>query len=111
MAEQLAVAYINKAFAMQSFGELREAVGLYDRCIAIRKQLVERQGQGELAGELACAQLYRAECVMKIGPVTDEEASKTQRAFALLIREAERTEKTDLARVLKWALETFDDIQ
>ena len=40
---------MNKGLAVYGLGDLRGAVGLYDRCIAVWDGLVEREGRSDLA--------------------------------------------------------------
>ena len=99
---------MNKAIAVDGLGDLRGAVGLYDRCIAIRERLVEQEGHGELAGDLARGHLQRAWSVLQLGEMTAEERNRAQAAFQLLVREAERTGRSDLNNVVDWAKKTLD---
>ena len=53
LANDLAMAYMNKANAVSALGDNRAAVGLYDRAIEIRERLVHQEGRRELANDLA----------------------------------------------------------
>ena len=55
LANDLAMAYMNKGVALGNLGRLNEAVAEYDKAIAIHEDLVNEQKRDELANDLAMA--------------------------------------------------------
>jgi tetratricopeptide (TPR) repeat protein len=55
LANDLAMALMNKGVALQSLGQPREAIESYDAAIGIYRRLVEAEGRTELANDLAMA--------------------------------------------------------
>ena len=60
LANDLAMALMNKGNALQSQGRLGETIASYDAAIAIRQRLVDEEGRQELAGGLAMALANKA---------------------------------------------------
>jgi len=55
VANDLALAITNQGVALRSLGRLEAALAAYDEAIRIRRRLVEEEGRGELASNLAVA--------------------------------------------------------
>jgi len=56
-----------RARAAADLGDYHEAVGLYDRAIAIRRRLIECEGRRELAGNLANCYMNKANALSLLG--------------------------------------------
>jgi tetratricopeptide (TPR) repeat protein len=67
LADDLARTYMNKAIALDSLGEGRQALPLYDRAIALLERLVEVEGRGELANDLARTYVNKANALHSLG--------------------------------------------
>ena len=100
IASDLALAYMNKASAVNDLGDTLGAIALYDRVIEIRERLVKR-GQSELLGDLAWAKGYRAETLIRVGERT-RGLNEGREAIAILRTEARRTGRADLKAVVEW---------
>jgi lipopolysaccharide biosynthesis regulator YciM len=53
LANDLALLYSNKAFAVENLGDNRSAVALYDRAVEVLERLVNVEDRRELIGEIA----------------------------------------------------------
>ena len=102
LANDLAIAYMNKANALRGLGDRQEAFALYDRAIEIFERLVIGEGRRELAQHLAIAYMNKANALHGLddhqAAVTlDDRAIKTFER--LVISEGRRELVHDLAIV------------
>jgi len=84
LANDLAMAIMNKGVALDSLGRLEAAVAAYDEAISIRRKLVEEQGRSELANDLAAAIMNKGVALANLGRLEEavtafEEAIQIQR--------------------------------
>ncbi len=98
LANDLAMALMNKGNALSDLGKLAEAIGIYDEAIGIRRQLVEA-GRSELANDLARALMNKAFALE-----TEKESDRAQVCY----REVEQLCRTQLEKnVFTETFETF----
>ena len=109
LASDLALAYMNKASAVNDLGDTLGAMALYDRVIEIRERLVKR-GQSELLGDLAWAKGYRAETLIRLGERT-RGLHEGREAIAILQVEGRRTGRADLQAVAGWLTGTLTNAE
>ena len=99
---------MNKANALMMLGNHAEAIEVYDQTIAIRRRLVD-QGQREVVGDLAKAQLHRAVALGKCG--RHAEAIRAAReAIPVLEAEVRRNDRSDLRALLESARKAFQAV-
>jgi tetratricopeptide (TPR) repeat protein len=67
LAPNLAAALMNKGNALQSLGQLREAIASHDAALELYQLLVEEQGRTELAPGLAKALLNKGLALQRLG--------------------------------------------
>ena len=101
----LAAAYMNNGLALDILGEDREALGYYDRSIALFERRVAA-GRTALRGDLARAQIYRAKLLLDTTQ-REQAIHKAHDAMQVLREEIARTGRGDLQGVLQLAEKTF----
>ena len=82
---------------------------MYDRAVAIRERLVQREGRMELQGDLAWVVALRAKALLDLGhyPMARSDA---QRAVPMLRAEIARTGRADLQRALDEAIKELQEV-
>jgi tetratricopeptide (TPR) repeat protein len=67
LENDLAMALVNKGFALWALGRHREAIDCYNEAIGIFRRLVEVEGRVELENDLARASVYKGGALLLLG--------------------------------------------
>jgi tetratricopeptide (TPR) repeat protein len=71
LANDLAMALVNKGIALSDLGHHKEAIDCYDEAIEIRRRLVEVEGRMELANDLAMALVNKGNALSASGRLSE----------------------------------------
>ncbi len=104
----LAAVYMNKGLSLDTLGEGRDALGYYDRGVALFERLMAA-GRTALRGDLARAKVYRAKLLLDT-PQREQAIHEARQAMQVLREEIARTGRSDLQGVLQWAERTFGSL-
>ena len=101
LANDLAMALMNKGNALARLGRLDEAVSAYDEAIAIYRELVER-GRAELANDLAMALMNKGDALDSLGQLPAAVTAYDEAIAILrgLVEQGRAELANDLARAL-----------
>lgn len=103
----LAASYVSKALAVRQGSAPDDAVGLFNRALALYEGLIKR-GRRDLSVDRAQALAHRAKL---IAPTRPDEARRDARiAVAVLENEVKKTGRADLRALLAWARRNLDSV-
>jgi hypothetical protein len=85
-------------------------VALYDQSIAILRRLVEQEGRSDLSGDMMASELYRAVALQGMSPLSIADCRRAQAAFTWVRAESERTGRTDMQNLQRWAQAKLDGV-
>jgi tetratricopeptide (TPR) repeat protein len=104
LENDLAMALVNKGFALWALGRHREAIDCYNEAIGIFRRLVEVEGRVELENELARASVYKGGALLLLGH-PNEAIECCNEAIKIYRRLVEVEGRVELANYLADALE------
>jgi tetratricopeptide (TPR) repeat protein len=103
LANDLAMALVNKGIALSDLGHHKEAIDCYDEAIEIRRRLVEVEGRVELANDLAMALVNKGNALSASGRLS-ETIDCYEEAIGIFRRLVEVEGRMELANDLAMAL-------